>query len=167
MPRTTGEPAPPWLNREDAKNAKDRKGGAVSLTSSKRTGGSSSLPDSLIASKEVYYEREGSRTTITETRRGLNNIAHFARHESLRHYGSVGCIRNHRAAATLLQQSATPGTKILTTADTSFTLYLYSHRSTKSTARVATMIFIDILGDARGRGPTNREGTLHRPQAHP
>ena len=166
MPRTTGEPAPPWLNREDAKNAKDRKGGAVSLTSSKRTGGSSSPLDFLIASKEVYYGWEGSRTTNTETRRGLNNVVDSARRESLRHYGSAGCIRDHRAAATLSQQSATPGTKILTTADTSFTLHLYIHRSTKSTARIATMIFIDILGDAGGRGLTNREGILHRPQVH-
>ncbi len=139
----------------------------MSLTNSKRVGEWSSPLDFLIASKEVYYGWEGSRTTNTETRRGLNNIADSARRESLRHYGSVGCIRNHRAAATLFQQSATPGAKILTTADTSFTLHLYSHRSTKSTARAATMIFIDILGDASGRGPTNRVGTLHRPQAHP
>ncbi len=76
-------------------------------------------------------------------------------------------MRNHRAAAVLSQQSTTPGTKILTIADTSFTLYLYNHRSTESTARVATMIFIDIPGEAGGRGPTNREGTLRRPQAHP
>ena len=140
---------------------------ALLMNPERRVAGQPALPRFLIASKEVYYGWEGSRTTNTETRRGLNNIADSARHESLRHYGSVGCMRNHRAAAVLSQQSTTPGIKILTTADTSFTLHLYSHRSAKSTARVATMIFIDIPGDAGGRGPTNREGTLHRPQAHP
>ncbi len=91
----------------------------------RRVAGQPALPCFLIASKEVYYGWEGSRTTKTETRRGLNNIGHFARHESLRHYGSVGCMSNHRAAATYTQLPQTPGSAILTIPEGAFMLDLH------------------------------------------